>query len=442
MPHLFGTDGVRGVANRDLTPDLALALGRAAGLVLAPDGGDMFVGRDTRLSGPMLEGALVAGLCSAGVHVRRLGVVPTPSVAYLTVAEGARAGGMVSASHNPVPDNGIKFFSEEGFKIPAEIEDTIEGLLEHPGADGPVGIDIGRAEDDSEAVERYLAHLVSSLDGSLSGMKVVLDCAHGSAWSLAPRAFHDAGAAVVAIHDEPDGTRINVDCGSTSLERLSQRVVQEGARLGLAFDGDADRVLACDEKGATVDGDRIIALSALEMHAAGTLDHNVVVVTVMANLGFKHALEEKGIEVVQSPVGDRHVVEAMQERGAVLGGEQSGHIIFGRYATTGDGILTGLKLAEVVAASGGALSDLADVFDPVPQVLLNVRVAARASLGDAASLWEEVHAVEAEMGDEGRVLLRPSGTEPLVRVMVEHSDEATARAQAERLAKVVAGALG
>lgn len=437
MPTLFGTDGVRGVANRELTPDLALALGRAAGLVLTPKGGEVFVGRDTRLSGPMLESALVAGLCSAGAHVRTLGVVPSPAVAFVTVAEKARAGAMVSASHNPVPDNGIKFFSDEGLKIPTDIEEEIEGLLEHPGTELPFALDVGRSEDAPEGIERYLAHLLATLDDPLSGLKIVLDCAYGSANRLAPRAFREAGADVIAFNDEPDGARINVDCGSTSLDGLSQRVIEEGAHLGLAFDGDADRVIACDENGRPVDGDRIIALTAVRMKEAGTLDNDVVVVTVMTNLGFRRALEERGIEVVQTPVGDRHVVEALRERGAVLGGEQSGHIVFARHATTGDGILTGLQVAAAIAASGKKLSDLADVFKPVPQVLLNVRVAERSRLEDAAELWEEVRAAEASMGEAGRVLLRPSGTEAVVRVMVEHTDDSTARTQAERLAKAV-----
>jgi phosphoglucosamine mutase len=437
MPILFGTDGVRGVANRDLTPDLALALGRAGGLVLAPNGGEVFVGRDTRLSGPMLEGALVAGLCSAGVHVRTLGVVPSPAVAFVTISEKARAGAMVSASHNPVPDNGIKFFSGEGLKIPIDVEEEIEGLLEHPGTDLPFGLDVGRAEDAPEAIEKYFAHLLSTVEGSLAGLKIVLDCAYGSANLLGPRAFREAGAEVIAFNDEPDGARINVNCGSTSLDGLSERVIAEQGHLGLGFDGDADRVLACDEEGAPVDGDRIIGLIALRMHDAGTLDHDVVVVTVMANLGFRRALEERGIEVVQTPVGDRHVVEAMRERGGVLGGEQSGHIVFSRHATTGDGILTGLQVASAVASLGEPLSHLANVFEPVPQVLLNVRVSGLSHLEDAEELWEEVRAAEASMGEDGRVLLRPSGTEAVVRVMVEHVDESTAHAYAERLAKAV-----
>lgn len=438
---MFGTDGVRGVANRDLTPDLALALGRAAGLVLVAGGGEVYVGRDTRISGPMLEGALVAGLCSAGVDVRRVGVVPTPAVAFLTVDAGGCAGSMVSASHNPVADNGIKFFTSDGFKIPVEIEIEIEEVLEHPGSDLPQGTSVGSAVDDPGAVERYARHLLGSVD-DLAGTKVVLDCAFGSAWELAPRVFREAGAEVVAIHDEPDGARINVDCGSTSLGKLSERVKHEGADLGLAFDGDADRVLACDEHGVTVDGDQILALAALRMHELGTLKNEIVVATVMTNLGFRRALEAKGIEVVAAPVGDRHVVEEMVQRDASLGGEQSGHVIFSQHATTGDGILTALQIAASVSGSGRPLSDLARVFERVPQVLINVTVADRDKLEEAKGLWDEVLAVREGFGDEGRVLLRPSGTEPMVRVMVEHVDEETARRSARSLADAVSRALG
>lgn len=432
---------MRGVANRDLTPDLALALGRAAGLVLAPDGGEMYVGRDTRLSGPMLEGALVAGLCSAGVDVRRMGIVPTPAVAFTAVEAGARAGSMVSASHNPVPDNGIKFFSLEGFKIPLDLEEEIESALEHPGTDLPEGVSVGHAVDDPDAVDRYAQHLLTSTE-NLAGMKVVLDCAFGSAWELAPRVFREAGAEVIPIHDEPDGSRINVDCGSTSLNTLSDRVKAESADLGLAFDGDADRVLACDESGLTVDGDHILALSAIRMQELGTLKNDVVVATVMTNLGFRRALEARGIEVIAAPVGDRHVVEEMVKRDASLGGEQSGHVIFSQHATTGDGILTALQITQACVTSGQPLSALAAVFERVPQVLINVTVADRDKLEQAQELWEQVQKAERLFGDDGRVLLRPSGTEPVVRVMVEHVDEATAQESARRLADAVSEALG
>ena len=436
MPRLFGTDGVRGVANKDLTPDLALALGRAAGRVLAPSGGRMVIGRDTRVSGPMLESALVAGICSAGVDVRRLGVVPTPAVAFLTVDGGALAGGMVSASHNPVPDNGIKFFSHEGMKVPEGIEDEIEALIADP-PELPSGAEVGVASDFDAGVDRYVEHVVRSVHAPLKGLRIVLDCAFGSAWRVGPWAAAEAGAEVIAMNNEPDGTRINVNCGSTSLTGLAERVVHEGADFGLAFDGDADRVLAVDERGEVVDGDRIIALSAIRMHESGELKNDVIVATVMANLGFRRALEARGIEVVQAPVGDKYVVDAMTSRGAVLGGEQSGHIIFSEHATTGDGILAGLKIAEAVVTSGQPLSRLAHVFEPVPQVLINVKVGDRDGLESADALWAEVRRLEDEMGEDGRVLLRPSGTEPLVRVMVEAVDEAVARRNAEALAELV-----
>jgi phosphoglucosamine mutase len=442
MPRLFGTDGVRGVANQDLTPDLALALGRAAGHVLAPDGGEVVVGRDTRVSGPMLESALVAGLCSAGANVRLAGVVPTPAVAWLTVAEGATAGAMISASHNPIADNGIKFFSDEGAKISVELEDKIEAVMESAAEKLPTGKRVGFAEALTDGVDRYVAHLMDTISSPLTGLRVVLDCGHGAAWSTAPRIFKEAGAEVVAIHSEPDGTRINVDCGSTSTAELARRVVEEGADVGLAFDGDADRVIAVDERGEEVDGDRILAMAALALHEAGELDNDIVVATVMANLGFHRALAERGIDVVTSPVGDRFVAEAMAGYGAVLGGEQSGHIIFAGYAATGDGLLTGLKIAEALANSDRPLSDLADVFTPFPQVLVNVEVQDKDRLDSAEELWEEVRQVEEELQEDGRVLVRASGTEPVVRVMVEAADQSTASRTAERLVEAVRRALG
>jgi phosphoglucosamine mutase len=442
MARLFGTDGVRGVANRDLTPDLALALGRAAGAVLAKGSGEVVVGRDTRLSGPMLKSALVAGLCSAGVDVLDCGILPTPAVAFLTLDRRARAGAVISASHNPVDDNGIKFFTGEGLKTDAEVEDAIEAAMREPSADLPEGTAVGTVERLEGATERYVDHLLGALDERLSGLRVVLDCAFGAAYLAAPRAFGEAGAEVIALNAEPDGARINVACGSTDLGQLSRRVVEEGADLGLAFDGDADRVLAVDERGVEVDGDRIIAVSALALKARGELAGDVVVATVMANLGLRRALAKHGIEVISAPVGDKHVAEAMAQVGAVLGGEQSGHVIFAEHATTGDGILTGLKLAALVAASEETLSALAHVFEPYPQVLLNVPVARRAALEHAEGLWEQVRAAEEALGDDGRVLVRASGTEPLVRVMVEAADAARAQQLAERLAAAVRAELG
>ncbi len=441
MESLFGTDGVRGVANRDLTPDLVLALGRAAGGVLAPGGGEVVVGRDTRLSGPMLEGALVAGLCSAGARVRTAGVIPTPAVAWLTLDEGAGAGAVISASHNPVPDNGIKFFSGAGVKISGELEAAIEREL-HQEARLPEGALVGDARPLPGAVERYVEHLASVLDESLGGLPVVLDCAHGAACEAAPAAFERCGARVIAIHQEADGARINVACGSTSLKDLSAAVLESGAALGLAFDGDADRVLAVDEKGEEVDGDRIIALSAVALMESGHLVDSLVVTTVMANLGFRRALGEQGIEVISCQVGDRYVAEAMIEHGAVLGGEQSGHVIFGEHSLTGDGILTGLKIAGALAASGSSMSSRAHFFEPFPQVLINVPVVSRDELAGAQELWATVRAAEQSLGQDGRVLLRASGTEPVVRVMVEASDEGVAGRTARHLAGEVERHLG
>ena len=437
MKRLFGTDGVRGVANRDLTPDLALELGRAAGRVLAPDGGDVVVGRDPRLSGPMLEGALVAGLCSAGADVLLAGIVPTPAVAFLTVDDGATAGAMISASHNPVPDNGIKFFSDHGFKLAGALEERIEAAIEAPRDGAPEGDAVGSSMVYEDAGDRYVDHLLGTLDDPLDGLRVVLDCAFGAAYSLGPRAFREAGAEVTVLHGEPDGSRINVDCGSTSLDKVARAVVEVGADIGIAFDGDADRALAVDERGETVDGDRIIGMTALHLARRGELKDNLLVATVMSNLGFRRALEAEGIEVINAAVGDKFVADAMAERGAVLGGEQSGHVIFGAHSTTGDGILTGLQLARIVRSSDEAFSKLAHFYEPFPQVLVNVPVRSREALEKSEEVWAAVTSVEESLGADGRVLLRPSGTEPLVRVMVEATDRDVAQRSAEHLAAEV-----
>lgn len=436
MKRLFGTDGVRGVANKDLTPDLVLALGRAAGEVVAGRG-PVVIGRDTRVSGPMLEAALVAGLCSAGVEVRTAGILPTPAVAFLTVEEKASCGAVISASHNPVPDNGIKFFSSSGYKLDTAVEEAIEEAMASPGDGRPSGTDVGTFADLQSSSDLYVDHLLGSIGGSLSGMRVVLDCAYGAAFEVGPRAFKEARAEVIALHAEPDGSRINVGCGSTDLTELSKEVLRVGADAGFGFDGDADRVLAVDENGQEVDGDRILALSALRLKEAGRLKNDVIVSTVMANLGFRRVLAEHGIKVVTAPVGDRFVVQEMVETGAVLGGEQSGHVIFAEHSTTGDGILTALQVAATVHGSTSKLSTLAHVFEPFPQVLINVPVRSRDELEGADALWEKVHAAEATLGEDGRVLLRASGTEQLVRVMVEAEDEALARSTAEDLADAV-----
>ena len=439
---MFGTDGVRGVANRDLTPDLTLALGRAAAASLPVTSGVVVVGRDTRVSGPMLEGALTAGFCSAGMDVLLAGIVPSPAVAFLTMDEKADAGAVISASHNPVPDNGIKFFSRDGFKLSSEVEEAIEQAMTEPSTALPTGEALGSAEPLEGGVDRYVSHLLGSLSSPLTGLRLVLDCAFGAAWSVGPRVFREAGADVVAINAEPDGTRINVDCGSTSMGELSRRVVEQNADLGLAFDGDADRVLAVDETGKEIDGDRILALCALKLHEAGELKNELLIATVMTNLGLIRALREKGIETFAAPVGDKFVAQAMADRGSVLGGEQSGHVIFGAHSTTGDGVLTGLQVAQAVVESASTLSRLTDLFEPFPQVLINVPVKDRGALDEADALWDEVRAAESRLGDDGRVLLRASGTEPLVRVMVEAADEVIARSTADELVAAVERYLG
>ena len=441
MAKLFGTDGIRGVANRDLTPDLVLALGRAAG-VEAARRGTVVVGRDTRVSGPMLEAALVAGLCSSGASVRLAGVIPTPAVAFLTREEKADAGAVISASHNPVPDNGIKFFSSEGYKLSSDLEEAIEQAMSEPPVDLPTGTEVGSAERIADAADLYVDHLLRSIDEPLAGLRVVLDCAYGAAFEVGPRAFKESGATVTVLHADPDGARINVACGSTDLAALAKQVQATGADMGFGFDGDADRVLAVDERGEEVDGDRIIALSALRLKEKGELTKDLVVGTVMANLGFRRTLAEHGIEVIAAPVGDRFVVEQMRETGAVLGGEQSGHVIFAEHSTTGDGVLTALQVAAAVAASDAPLSRLAHVFEPFPQVLINVPVKDRAGLEGAEELWDRVRVAEATLGEDGRVLLRASGTEQLVRVMVEAADEEVARRTASELASAVETSLG
>ncbi|MFE2551354.1 phosphoglucosamine mutase [Streptomyces sp. NPDC059355] len=452
MGQLFGTDGVRGVANADLTAELALGLSVAAAHVLAEAGtfaghrATAVVGRDPRASGEFLEAAVVAGLASAGVDVLRVGVLPTPAVAYLTGALGADLGVMLSASHNAMPDNGIKFFARGGHKLADELEDRIEAVYEEhrTGApwDRPTGAGVGRVSDYDEGFDKYVAHLIGVLPNRLEGLKIVLDEAHGAAARVSPEAFTRAGAEIVTIGAEPDGLNINDGCGSTHLELLKQAVVEHAADFGIAHDGDADRCLAVDAAGAEIDGDQILAVLALAMREAGQLRGNTVVGTVMSNLGFKLAMEGEGIEVVQTGVGDRYVLESMKEHGYALGGEQSGHVIILDHATTGDGTLTGLLLAARVAATGRSLAELAGVMRRLPQVLINVPDVDRSRVATSGELAAAVADAERELGTTGRVLLRPSGTEPLVRVMVEAADIEQARAVAGRLADAVKSALG
>jgi phosphoglucosamine mutase len=395
------------------------------------------IARDTRASGTLLEAALSAGIQSAGVDVIYCGVLPTPAVAFLVTDVSADAGAMISASHNPAGDNGIKFFGADGYKLSDATEAKIEaGLDAEAGA--VTGADVGRAESLSDAESRYIAHALGGLEGrSLEGLRVVLDCANGSAFSTSPAALRKAGAEVIIVAGEPDGTNINVDCGSTHPEVLAKAVVEHRAHVGLAHDGDADRLIAVDEAGGVVDGDSIIAALALELKEQGKLAGDLVVGTVMCNLGFRKAMDGRGIKLVETPVGDRYVIEAMREHGAAIGGEQSGHVIFADHSTTGDGLITGLRLLARMASTGKPLSELATIVEKFPQVLLNVRVERPGRVGDCLEVWEAVAKEEASLDGDGRILVRASGTEPVVRVMVEASDELTAGSAAGRIAEVI-----
>ena len=438
---IFGTDGVRGLANGVITAELAVDLGVAAARVLVETGSFegrrpvAVVGRDTRISGQFLEHAIVAGLTSAGVDVLRLRVLPTPGVAYLTDALEADLGVVISASHNPMPDNGIKFLARGGVKLDDALEREIEDHLAEDW-DRPTGGEIGRVRPYADTVADYSAHLVGTLELPLAGLRVVLDCAHGAAYAVGPRALRAAGAEVIAINDEPDGLNINDGCGSTHLEGLCAAVVEHGAAAGFALDGDADRCLAVDHTGTVVDGDQLMAMLAIDLHERGLLAHDTVVATVMSNLGFLHAMQAAGIQVHQTAVGDRYVLEAMRDGGFGLGGEQSGHIIMSDHATTGDGILTALHVLQRMARTGSTLRDLSSVVTRLPQVLLNVPGVDKDRTDDP-ELTDAVALEQEKLGDSGRILLRPSGTEPLVRVMVEAGSSQEATAVAERLADVV-----
>lgn len=442
MARLFGTDGVRGLANDTLTAELALDLAVAAAHVLA-DRGEFeghrpvaVVGRDTRISGQFLEAAVVAGLASAGVDVVLLGVLPTPGVAHLTGALGADLGVMLSASHNAMPDNGIKFLARGGRKLDDAIEIAIERRLGQPW-ERPTGAAVGRVAQHPTAVQEYAAHLVRTIDHPLAGLKVVVDCAEGAAHLSAPQALADAGATVIAIHADPDGTNINDGCGSTHLADLQRAVREHGADAGFGLDGDADRCLAVDADGEVVDGDQILAILALALEATGTLAKDTVVATVMSNLGFVQAMKAHGIGVRQTKVGDRYVLEAMNISGYNLGGEQSGHVILSDHATTGDGTLTALHVLERMVTTGLSLKELGAVMEKLPQVLVNVPDVDKSRADEDAVVAAAVAEEEAVLGDRGRVLLRPSGTEPLVRVMVEAPTAIEAEAVAARLATVV-----
>ena len=446
MGRLFGTDGVRGLANRDLTAELALSLSAAAAHVLG-DAGALrsgrplaVVGRDPRASGEFLEAAVVAGLASAGIDVLLAGVLPTPAVAYLTTVHGASLGVMLSASHNAMPDNGIKFFDGDGFKLPDALEDQIEARLHEPW-DRPLGAGVGRVRSLPEAVPEYVEHVLRAVRTPLTGLKVVVDCANGAASAVAPEALRRAGAEVVAIHASPDGVNINEGCGSTHMEDLIAAVVEHGADIGIAHDGDADRCLAVDAAGDVVDGDQILAILALGLRDAGLLARDTVVSTVMSNLGFRLAMSEQGVTVVETAVGDRYVLEAMRAEGYSLGGEQSGHVVMLDLATTGDGVLTALALLSRMAETGMTVRELAAVMTRLPQVLINVAGVDKARLAESPEVQTVVSLVEADLGDSGRVLLRPSGTEPLVRVMVEAPTAEAATVAAEAIAAAVRASL-
>jgi len=438
---LFGTDGIRGLANRDLTAELALDVAVAAAHILVETNPDKshrpkaIVGQDSRASGEFLEAAVVAGLTSAGVDVYRVGVLPTPAIAHLVAESGADLGVMISASHNPMPDNGIKLFSRGGGKLDDAIEAAIEARIGEPW-ERPTGSGVGRAINDESARERYIAHLLSSVSTPLKGLKIVVDCANGAS------STRRAGAEVISIFDSPDGWNINDDCGSTHLHQLRTAVLREGADFGIAHDGDADRALAIDAQGNEVDGDAIMTILARGFKASGSLKSNTIVATVMSNLGFFHAMKNADINVETTAVGDRYVLEKMLEKGYSLGGEQSGHLIMREFATTGDGILTALALAQEVVKSGQPLQDLASTMVRFPQVLVNVKNVAKERLADSAVIKAAVSAAEAKLGEHGRVLLRASGTEPLVRVMVEAQSDNLASEIANDLAKVVQSELG
>ncbi len=436
---LFGTDGIRGLANVDLTAELALDVAVAAAHILVENSNDRpraIVGQDSRASGEFLEAAVVAGLTSAGVDVYRVGIVPTPAVAYLVASTGADLGVMISASHNPMPDNGIKLFQRGGEKLADDVEVLVEARIGEPWQ-RPTGAAVGRVINGDQLVNNYIEHLLSTIDVSLKGLKVVVDCANGASSFTAPVALSRAGAEVIAIANTPDGWNINDGVGSTHLDYLRNAVLKNGADVGIAHDGDADRCLAIDAAGNEIDGDVIMAILAKGLKAQGKLRANTIVGTVMSNLGFMHAMAESGIEVVTTAVGDRYVLEAMLQSDFNLGGEQSGHVIMRDHANTGDGLLTALQLLAEVKRSGQTLQELSRVMVRFPQVLINVKNVAKERLASSTAIADAVKAAETELGSNGRVLLRASGTEPLVRVMVEAQSDAVAQSVATKLAQVV-----
>ncbi|MDC7292924.1 MULTISPECIES: phosphoglucosamine mutase [unclassified Butyrivibrio] len=444
MSRLFGTDGVRGVANYELTPLLALQLGQAGAYVLSKEVNHkptIMVGCDTRLSGDMLASALMAGACSVGANVVDVGIIPTPGVAYLTKKYRVDAGVVISASHNPMEFNGIKFFDGNGYKLPDALEDEIEALIKSNMDDVPMptGAAIGRIKVRKDAREEYVNHNLTTVDINLKGMKIVMDCAEGASYYTSVEAIKQLGAEVVVIHNNPDGTNINSNCGSTHMEELMGRVVTEKANVGLAFDGDADRFLAVDENGKMVDGDQIMAIVGKHLMSKGKLADNTIVTTVMSNLGFFKMAEREGIKVEKTKVGDRYVLERMKEIGANLGGEQSGHIIFLDENTTGDGLLSALHLLEAMVETGKPLSELASIMEVMPQALVNAHVPShkKDAYMDYPEIAGAIEGLEKKFAGDGRVLIRPSGTEPLVRVMIEGKDQAMIEEEANKLAQLI-----
>ncbi len=444
MGRLFGTDGVRGVANEELTPTLAMQLGQAGAYVLTKENKHkptIMVGCDTRISGDMLANALMAGACSVGANAVYVGVVPTPAVAYLTKKYKVDAGVVISASHNPVEFNGIKFFDGNGYKLPDSLEDEIESVIKSGMKDikFPIGSGVGKIKYRTDAREEYINHAMQSVNADLSNLKIVVDCAEGAAYYTSVEALKELGAEIIAIHNNPDGSNINANCGSTHMEELMARVVYEKANIGLAFDGDADRLLAVDENGRVVDGDQIMAIVGMHMKEQGKLKKDTIVVTVMSNLGFFLMAESKGIKAEQTKVGDRYVLERMREIGASLGGEQSGHVIFLDENTTGDGLLSALHLLQVLVETGKPLSELAKIMDVLPQALVNAKVPNHKK--ERYMEYPEIAAAIQKLNDmfagEGRVLIRPSGTEPLVRVMIEGKDQRMIEREARKLADLI-----
>lgn len=444
MARLFGTDGVRGIANEELTPMLAMQLGQAGAYVLTKEKEHkptLMVGCDTRISGDMLANALMAGACSVGANCIYVGVLPTPAVAYLTQKYKVDAGVVISASHNPVEFNGIKFFDGDGYKLPDAMEDEIEAMIQNnmPGIKFPIGPGVGKIKYRTDAREEYINHAMNAVNVDLTGLKIVVDCAEGAAFYTSVETLKELGGNVVAIHNSPDGTNINANCGSTHMEELQARVVYEKADIGLAFDGDADRLLAVDENGQKVDGDQIMAIIGNHMKQQGKLANNTIVATVMSNLGFFLMAQKHGITMEQTKVGDRYVLERMKEIHANLGGEQSGHIIFLDENTTGDGLLSALHLLQVITDTGKTLSELASVMEVLPQALVNAKVAShkKDKYMEYPEIAEAIAELERKFAGEGRVLIRPSGTEPLVRVMIEGKDQEVIREEAERLAGLI-----